>query len=592
LFGRWTDVLNGSAMSFSTDVPPGSPIRNSLNISWSSSSVGGHLYKQLTPGVDDTLYVRYYIKFPSGSYSHNGVWLGGYNPALSWPDPKAGVKPTGTDRFSAAAEQNSASLRFDHYDYWMGMRQSPDGKYWGNTLLNSPSVLGKTDQWMCVEHMVKLNNPVSTSNGEHAIWLNGVKVSHLGKGFPRGSWSGGAFTQNQTGNQFPGFRWRSDSRLKLNYLWLQTYAPNGSASQNSMKFAHVVAARSYIGCLTAAPPPPPPPPPGDTTPPTVSITAPAAGSTMFGSMTITANASDNVGVAGVQFKLDGVNLGTETITSPRSIVWDTTGATNGNHTLSAVARDAAGNITTSAPLPVTVSNQTTPGPTSNEYPGMSLLTDQPWNNMDSLGWNYMRRTSSKDDTIVTDSSAPFSPSSGLRIVFTPDMQRDTEPSVHWLAVPNRKEVYTSWWMKLSPNFSCSPAGCSKVTFLFANEGFGQVYTGVYHNATGDERPPYRIAANTEWAPYGQRIWYPNVTTTPVSPGEWHRIEFYYKWETTPGVSRDGIIRFWIDGVLNGNYTDVQYPASSFIEFQYAPTLQTPPPAEQYMYVDHTKISAR
>jgi hypothetical protein len=58
------------------------------------------------------------------------------------------------------------------------------------------------------------------------------------------------------------------------------------------------------------------------------------------------------------------------------------------------------------------------------------------------------------------------------------------------------------------------------------------------------------------------------------------------------VSRDGIIRFWIDGVLNGNYTDVQYPASSFIEFQYAPTLQTPPPAEQYMYVDHTKISAR
>ena len=44
---------------------------------------------------------------------------------------------------------------------------------------------------MCVEHMVKLNNPVTASNGEHAIWLDGVKVSHLGQGFPNGSWTGG-----------------------------------------------------------------------------------------------------------------------------------------------------------------------------------------------------------------------------------------------------------------------------------------------------------------------------------------------------------------------------------------------------------------
>ena len=49
-----------------------------------------------------------------------------------------------------------------------------------------------------------------------------------------------------------------------------------------------------------------------------SLTAPAGGATVSGTVTVTANASDNVGVAGVQFKLDGANLGAEDTTSPYS----------------------------------------------------------------------------------------------------------------------------------------------------------------------------------------------------------------------------------------------------------------------------------
>src|SRR5207249_2254411 len=79
----------------------------------------------------------------------------------------------------------------------------------------------------------------------------------------------------------------------------------------------------------------------DTTAPTVSITTPANGSTVSGTITVSANASDNVGVAGVQFLLDGANLGAEDTASPYSISWDTTAATNGTHTLTARARDAA-----------------------------------------------------------------------------------------------------------------------------------------------------------------------------------------------------------------------------------------------------------
>jgi parallel beta-helix repeat protein len=90
--------------------------------------------------------------------------------------------------------------------------------------------------------------------------------------------------------------------------------------------------------------------------PTVSITAPSAGATVSGTVDVTAAASDDNAVAGVQFKLDGANLDQEDTLAPYQISWDTTTVANGAHTLTAVARDAAGNTTTSAPVSVTVNN--------------------------------------------------------------------------------------------------------------------------------------------------------------------------------------------------------------------------------------------
>ena len=62
----------------------------------------------------------------------------------------------------------------------------------------------------------------------------------------------------------------------------------------------------------------------DKTPPTVSVTAPANGSTVSGAVTLQATASDAGGVAGVQFKLDGANLGAEDTSSPYQAQWDST----------------------------------------------------------------------------------------------------------------------------------------------------------------------------------------------------------------------------------------------------------------------------
>ncbi|MBI2387589.1 MAG: Ig-like domain-containing protein [Elusimicrobia bacterium] len=99
----------------------------------------------------------------------------------------------------------------------------------------------------------------------------------------------------------------------------------------------------------------PPPPAADTTPPATAVTSPASGATVSGSASVAASATDNVGVAGVQFKLDGANIGAEVAAPPYALAWNTTAAANGAHTLSATARDAAGNRA-SASIPVTVSN--------------------------------------------------------------------------------------------------------------------------------------------------------------------------------------------------------------------------------------------
>jgi beta-lactamase superfamily II metal-dependent hydrolase len=94
---------------------------------------------------------------------------------------------------------------------------------------------------------------------------------------------------------------------------------------------------------------------GDTTPPTTSITSPVAGASVSGTISVNANASDNVGVTKVEFYLDGALQSTDT-TSPYSWSWNTTTATNGSHSLTTKAYDAANNVGTSAAVGVTVSN--------------------------------------------------------------------------------------------------------------------------------------------------------------------------------------------------------------------------------------------
>lgn len=99
----------------------------------------------------------------------------------------------------------------------------------------------------------------------------------------------------------------------------------------------------------------------DTTPPAVTLTAPADGSTLSGVATISANASDDVAVAGVQFLVNGNPVGAEDVEAPYSTSWDTRTVPNGSYTIAASARDAAGNAATTAAVSVTVNNAVATG---------------------------------------------------------------------------------------------------------------------------------------------------------------------------------------------------------------------------------------
>src|SRR6266540_2144213 len=134
----------------------------------------------------------------------------------------------------------------------------------------------------------------------------------------------------------------------------------------STTYTYAVAAFDAAGNLSAQSSPASATTPAapDTTPPTVSITAPANGAPVSATVTVSASASDNVGVVGVQFLLDdGINGSADVTTAPYSVSWNTATASDGSHKITAIARDAAGNVSpVSAPVTVTVNNNAPPPP--------------------------------------------------------------------------------------------------------------------------------------------------------------------------------------------------------------------------------------
>jgi hypothetical protein len=97
-------------------------------------------------------------------------------------------------------------------------------------------------------------------------------------------------------------------------------------------------------------------PPVDTTPPSVIVVSPLPGALITGITALSALATDNMGIAGVQFFVDSTPVAAEDTTTPYSLVWDTASIANGTHSVRAIARDTSNNVTVSPAITFTTSN--------------------------------------------------------------------------------------------------------------------------------------------------------------------------------------------------------------------------------------------
>ena len=262
---RWESMDGQEIMALSSDIPEHSADGKSLELTHvGGQGTGGQLYRRLLPGYD-RLFARFYVKFDPdcAPIHHFGTHLGGFNPPTPWPQGGAGVQPDGTKRFTTGVEPYGSRWEWDFYSYWQGMHVHGDGNYWGTPFLSSapkPSV--EKGKWICVEMMLKMNQPLDASNGEQAFWIDGKLwrvdgqiASHIGPGFPKGRWAGGWWQPDaQSDTTFEGFQWRSVEELSANYLWTYLYmtkAPVGHVSK--VWFDNIVVATKYIGPISPRP---------------------------------------------------------------------------------------------------------------------------------------------------------------------------------------------------------------------------------------------------------------------------------------------------------------------------------------------------
>lgn len=250
-------------ISFDPSVPPGSTGSQSCKLRTVETSTtlndaneDTYLLKKFSTGINDSVFVRYYIKYNNAhAFHHSGVWMGGNYPASCWPCSPSGKVPSGDSAFKIGTEiqrnmtpQNNG--KFGFYNYFKNMTvTSTTPPNWGNEFISpNPNALINMSQWNCIEVMIKLNVNMTDSTGELALWINGNKIAHYGKGFPLGTWNSLSFNEG-TGNPFKGFLFRTNPSLMFNYIWIKNYSTDNTAypGQNDILFDHIVVAKKYIG---------------------------------------------------------------------------------------------------------------------------------------------------------------------------------------------------------------------------------------------------------------------------------------------------------------------------------------------------------
>jgi hypothetical protein len=266
---RYETYTNTAGMSLVADHPANSSGTYSLQMIAGGSTPATDFFKSFGTGYDE-LWFRYYIKYlGAGPWHHSGLWIGGYNPSLTYPYPHAGVKPNGDDRFSIGLEPQASTVNaeMDFYAYWMQMhswKAAPTGAvgdYYGNSMIHSNAFRVPSDEWVCLEIHLKLNPDLTSGAGAILeVWQNDLLVRRFDETGPYGWWVGDAFCPDGADDTqctaYPApagapptllnQQWRSTAPLKINNFWPQNY--NTDSANSTLLLDDMVVAGRRIGC--------------------------------------------------------------------------------------------------------------------------------------------------------------------------------------------------------------------------------------------------------------------------------------------------------------------------------------------------------
>jgi hypothetical protein len=262
------DQVRSTGMSLVADRPAKSGGAAALALKAGGANPATDLFKQIPP--QEELYARWYVKYAASvPWHHSGVWIGGANPSTSYPNPQAGLRPTGADRFSVSLEPvygvDTSTPRFDFYNYWSAMHSwmasvTNDGtSYYGNALVHRNDFTVDPGQWVCLEVHVRLNPSAAASSGAVLeAWKNDVLMQRFDDAGPKGYWIRDKFCpQGADGKECTDYpaafdstldlRFRTDGALKITSFWPQNYITD--AAEGTMTLDDVVLAKTRVGCL-------------------------------------------------------------------------------------------------------------------------------------------------------------------------------------------------------------------------------------------------------------------------------------------------------------------------------------------------------
>jgi hypothetical protein len=280
----------------------------------------------------------------------------------------------------------------------------------------------------------------------------------------------------------------------------------------------------------------------DTSTPSVSLSVP--GGTVSGTVTLTATASDNVAVAGVQFLVDNKVIGSQDNSSPYSVSWNCAGVSNGTHTLTARATDTSGNTAVSAPVTVTVANTAVTPPifvgdySTGNFSQWDVVQNKYFN---SYGKDYVAQYPA---TIVNDAVKGRVARFEVRQGDYPGFPSGDRSEVQSNRVDS--EGQTRWYSfstKFDPSFPQNHADLGwGVVNQWHDSGAGSAPLGFIVNGKNGQ---LSLVAERMAAP-GVYLGKVILWQTPLDVGTWHDFQMRVTWSASDSI---GSVELWHDGVL-------------------------------------------